>query len=399
MSVDTAVILAGGEGSRLRPLTKNRPKPLLPAANRPIIEYVLDSIIEVGITDVHLVVGYERERVQSHLGASYRNVDLTYHIQEKQLGSGHALLQARGAIDEPFLVVNGDQLSEPSIAADVIDAYETKHPDAAIGAIESDTASEYGVLEITDGVVTSLVERPGTDHAGLLNTGIYVFPPAVFDVLAEIPRLDGTLPLPAAVSELIDRTGTTVAGVLTDGFWTDATYPWDLLTVADQVFRMEWIDMPEHEPHVWVADSATIHPSAELQAPAVVGPDSEVGPGAVVGPTVALGGNSTVAANAVVTNAVIDDGSRVGPNTTAIDAVIGQDVTFGPGGTIVGGHHDVRIDDRVYSDRRLGAAVADRTTLGGAVSVRGGVLIGNAVEVADGVHVTQNLANGVEVQR
>ena len=294
-------------------------------------------------------------------------------------------------------MVNGDQLSEPSIVGDVITTYETEGTDAAIGAIESDKATQYGVVEISEGVVTGLVEQPGPDHSGLLNTGVYVFTSIVFDILADIPRVDGTLPLPAAVSELVDRNNTTVSGVLTEGFWTDATYPWDLLTVADQVFRMEWIDMPERKPRVWVADSATIHPSAELQAPAVVGPDSEVGPGAVIGPTVALGEHTSVAANAVVTNAVIDDGSRIGPNATAIDTVIGQDSTLGPGGTIGGGHHDVRIDDRVYSDRRLGAAIADRTNLGGAVSVRGGVLIGNAVKVADGVHVTQNLADRVEV--
>ena len=94
MSDRSAIVLAAGEGKRLRPLTKHRPKPMLPAATKPILEHVFDALIDAGVTDITVVVGYKRTRVQSHFGPTYRNVPLQYVTQRKQLGSGHALLAA-----------------------------------------------------------------------------------------------------------------------------------------------------------------------------------------------------------------------------------------------------------------------------------------------------------------
>ena len=397
MEVDTAVILAGGEGERLRPLTRNRPKPLLPAGNRPIIEYVLDSVIEAGISDIHVVVGYKHNRVQSHLGDTYSDVDLTYHIQEKQLGSGHALLQARDAVTDPFLVVNGDQITEPSIITDVLSAHDAAMA-ASMGVIESDKAAEYGTVSLTDGHVTDLTEHPETDAGGLLNAGVYVFTPEIFSVLADLPRPGGVLPIPAGVSALVADPETAVLGVETDGFWTDATYPWDLLTVAEQVFSMDWIDLPSQETDVWVADSATIHPAAELVPPVVVGVDSEIAAGAVIGPHVALGRNTTVDSNSVLTRTVLDTDCRVGANTTLIDTVFGQNVTVGSSSVVTGGRNDIQLNDRVYPDRELGCVIADRTTVGGGVTIGGGLLLGSDATIEDGVSLSRNVADGAEVR-
>ncbi|MFD1571302.1 sugar phosphate nucleotidyltransferase [Halorubrum laminariae] len=398
MAPQTAVVLAGGEGQRLRPLTRNRPKPMLPAANRPIIEYVLDAIIEAGVSDIHLVVGYKRQRVQSHLGPTYRNVKLTYHTQEKQLGSGHALLQARDEIDESFVVVNGDQIADPALITDVLDAHDSQVAAATLSVVDSEKAVQYGVVTVEGDHVTQLREQPRNEPTGLLNAGIYAFTPSIFEVLDTLPRPSGTLALTAAVSHLIEETEQPVRGVRGDGFWIDATFPWDLLAVAQQVYTMEWIDEPTIDPHVWVAESATVHPSATLEGPVVVGPDAEIGAGAVVGPAATIGGNATVGANAVLTNTLIDDGSRVGANSTVVDAVFGQDVVFGPNSVITGGDHDVTIDTQVYPDRELGAVIADRSRLGGGTTVCGGVLIGSGVRVHDGVRVETNVADEVELR-
>src|SRR6056297_1366141 len=137
MSVSTAVVLAAGEGTRLRPLTRNRPKPMLPAANRPIIEYVFDALVDAGIEELHVVVGYKRDRVQGHVGSTYRGVPVTYHTQEKQLGSAHAALQARDALDDDFLVVNGDQVIQGDLVTDVMAAHDTESA-VTLAVIESD---------------------------------------------------------------------------------------------------------------------------------------------------------------------------------------------------------------------------------------------------------------------
>jgi glucose-1-phosphate thymidylyltransferase len=115
MIPECGVVLAAGEGTRLRPLTHNRPKPMLPAANRPILEHVLETLVEAGVTELVLVVGYKRDRVQEHFGPTFQDIPIRYVVQEKQLGSGHALLQAREAVDEPMLVVNGDRVIEPEM--------------------------------------------------------------------------------------------------------------------------------------------------------------------------------------------------------------------------------------------------------------------------------------------
>ncbi|TKX72453.1 sugar phosphate nucleotidyltransferase [Halorubrum sp. GN11GM_10-3_MGM] len=398
MAPQTAVVLAGGEGQRLRPLTRNRPKPMLPAANRPIIEYVLDAIIEAGISDIHLVVGYKRQRVQSHFGPTYQNADLTYHTQEKQLGSGHALLQARDEIDEPFVAINGDQIADPALITDVLDAHDRNEPAATLSVVDSGKAAQYGVVTLEAGHVTHLREQPRDDSTGALNAGIYAFTPGIFEVLDTLPRPSGMLSLTAAISHLAEETEQTVQGVKSDGFWIDATFPWDLLAVARQVYTMEWINEPAVDSHVWVAESATVHPSATLKGPVVVGPDAEIGAGAVVGPAATIGGNATVGANAVLTNALIDDGSRVGANATVVDAIFGQDVVFGPNSVIAGGEHDVRIDTQVYPNHELGAVIADRSQLGGGTTVCGGVLIGSGVQVQDGERIETNVADGVELR-
>jgi glucose-1-phosphate thymidylyltransferase len=354
-------------------------------------------VIEAGISDIHVVVGYKHNRVQSHLGDTYSDVDLTYHIQEKQLGSGHALLQARDAVTDPFLVVNGDQITEPSIITDVLSAHDAAMA-ASMGVIESDKAAEYGTVSLTDGNVTDLTEHPETDAGGLLNAGVYVFTPEIFSVLADLPRPGGVLTIPAGVSALVADPETAVLGVETDGFWTDATYPWDLLTVAEQVFSMDWIDLPSQETNVWVADSATIHPAAELVPPVVVGVDSEIAAGAVIGPHVALGRNTTVGSNSVLTRTVLDTDCRVGANTTLIDTVFGQNVTVGSSSVVTGGRNDIQLNDRVYPDRELGCVIADRTTVGGGVTIGGGLLLGSDATIDDGVSLSRNVADGAEVR-
>ena len=108
-----AVVLAAGEGERLAPLTESRPKPMLPAANRPVLSYVFDALVEAEVDSIVAVIGYERDHIRDQFGNTYRNTPIEYVVQEKQLGSGHALLAARDAVDGPFLVLNGDQIVAP----------------------------------------------------------------------------------------------------------------------------------------------------------------------------------------------------------------------------------------------------------------------------------------------
>ncbi len=397
MSVQTAVVLAAGEGTRLRPLTRNRPKPMLPAANRPILEHVLDALVEAGVRHIVLVVGYRRERVQEHFGPTYRDVTLQYVVQRKQLGSGHALLEARGAVDGSVVVVNGDRLIEPSSVRDVAGAYEDGSAAAAMAVLEHPDVRQYGAVTLHDRDVAEIVEKPDTDEYRLINGGVYAFSPSIFGAIDETPREAGELALTETLARLLDSER--VRGVRTQGLWVDATYPWDLLAVADEVLARGRVAEPLRGEKVWISDEATVHADAAVRGPVVVGPDCEVGPGAVLGPTVSLGRNVTVGPNATVERSVVDTDARVEAGSTLRDAVLGGGVHLGAATTIPGGPADVRVGSTVFEEQRLGAVIADRTRVRGGVSFAPGTLVGPNVTVGPGAHVTGTVGEGAEVVR
>jgi glucose-1-phosphate thymidylyltransferase len=395
MPIETGVVLAAGEGTRLRPLTRNRPKPMLPAANRPILEYVCDALVEAGVERLVFVVGYKRDRVQDHFGPTYRNREVEYVVQEKQLGSGHALLQAHDAVEGPTIVVNGDRVVEASMVRAVADAYG-EGVDAALAVLEGFDARQYGAVRLDGDRVSALVEKPTADEYRLINGGIYAFGPDVFDALADTDRTGGELPLTDTVGRLVGEGH--VRGVSVEGLWADATYPWDLLALAREVLADDRVGGIQRHPGVWVAESARVE-AATLRPPVVVGPDCELGPGAVAGPDAALGRNVTVGANAVVESSVLDADTRIGPGSTVVDCVTGQTVDLGAGAVVPGGPADVTVEERVFRGERLGAVLADRVTADGGVRFAPGALVGPEAHLGTGVVVEGTVGAGAEVVR
>jgi glucose-1-phosphate thymidylyltransferase len=396
MDVTTGVVLAAGEGTRLRPLTHNRPKTMLPAADRPILEHVLDVLVEAGIERLCLVVGYQRERVQEHFGHAYREVPITYIHQEKQLGSGHALQQAADEVEGPVLVLNGDRVIDDAIVEDTLETFDGR---PTVAVLEHPTPSEYGAAAVDGDRLVELVEKPESGAYRLINAGVYAFDTGVFEAIERTPRRDGELQLPDVIGTLMDDGD--VLAARTDGLWVDATYPWDLLYLTRKLLAEGRVELPqrEGESYVWVADSARIHPEATLQGPVVVAPDAEIAAGAVLGPNVAVGRNATVGANATVEDALLDADTRVGPGATLVDCVAGQSVSVGAGTVVPGGPADVRVGTSVFETQRLGAVIADRASVGGGVTFAPGTLVGADATVGDGAHVSGWIENGVKVVR
>jgi len=395
MSISTAVVLAAGEGTRLRPLTHNRPKPMLPAANQPILQHVLDALVEAGMERIVVVVGYRGERVQDYFGPHYRDVPLEYITQEKQLGSGHALLQTHRAVDGPVLVVNGDQLVGAASISRVVQAFEDER--TVVGVVERPDASRYGVVELDGQQVSALIEKPDREDYRLINAGVYAFDESVFERIEETPLRDGELFLPDVIERQIDADS--VRAVRLDGLWADATYPWDLLDIATEILERGRTTQSKQRGGVWVDSEARIHDTAVLQPPVVVGPDCEVGPSTVVGPNVALAQNTTVGANVTLDRAVVDSDCRIGHGSTLVDAVLGQDVHLGVNVTVSGGPADVRVGNRIFEQQRLGAVLADRVRAAGNVAFEPGSLVGTEVRIGTGVTVGGHLSHGAEVVR
>ncbi|PSQ10340.1 nucleotidyl transferase [Halobacteriales archaeon QS_5_70_15] len=397
MDIETGVVLAAGEGTRLRPMTHNRPKPMLPAGNRPILEHVLDALVDAGVPELVLVVGYKRDRVQDHIGPTYRDVPVEYVVQGKQLGSGHALLQARGTVTGPMLVVNGDRIVDGGMIRDVAG---TSDGGTTLGVIRENNPGRYGSVEAADDRVVDLVENPDEPAFGFVNAGIYAFTDDVFDRLEATPRTDGVLPITDTIlREIESGSGEGVRAAEVEGLWADATYPWDLLYLTRRLLEEGRVDGTEQHPGVYVSPSARVHEAATLGSPVVVGEDCEVGAGAVVGPNVALGRNVTVGANATVVGSVLDTDTRVGVGSTLVETVTGENVDIGAGTVVSGGPGDVTLKDRVFRDRDLGAVFADRVRTGGRVAADPGTLVGPGAHLHTGVTASGRVGAGTEVTR
>ena len=396
-SPSSAVVLAAGEGIRLRPLTANRPKPMLPAGTQPILEYVLNALIDAGIDDIHLVVGYQANRVRSHFGPTYRDVPITYHTQANQLGSGHALLQARKGPDGAFLLVNGDQI----IDSRIVEAVSSSHSETAatLAVVEGADAADYGAIRLDGDHVTQLAEQPKTGDFRLFNAGVYAFSQQIFETLDTLSVDRGELPLTVAIQQLIADDDHAVGGVRTDHFWMDATHPWDLLTLTRELLTREWVDAPAVEKSTYVADSARVHPDATLVAPVVIDSDAVIEAGAVVGPYTAIGASTTIGASTVIRDAVVDTDTMIGSNTTANEVVVGQGCEIGANLTATGGPATVVVDEQVHSDVDLGGVIADRVEIGGGATLEPGALIGPGATIGHGVVVHGRVDGGSEVVR
>jgi UDP-N-acetylglucosamine diphosphorylase / glucose-1-phosphate thymidylyltransferase / UDP-N-acetylgalactosamine diphosphorylase / glucosamine-1-phosphate N-acetyltransferase / galactosamine-1-phosphate N-acetyltransferase len=393
MSEHSAIVLAAGEGTRLRPLTQNRPKPMLPAATKPILGHVFDQLIDAGISELFVVVGYRRDRVQSHFGSTFRNVPITYVTQEHQLGTGHAVLMAESKVSGTCLVINGDQIVDSRIITDALETHD-RSAAATIALLQRSNLESYGGALVDDGMVTQIAENPRDGRDYYLNAGIYVLEPTAFDAIRTAGPRVGEHLLLDGLSKLIDA-GETVRGAVSKGMWVDATYPWDLLDVSFELFDAGVVN---GDSEAVGYETTAVHDSAKLRGPVIIGQDCAIGPGAVVGPYVCLGENATVNSNAVVERSVVDADTTIGANATVIECVTGTGVEIGPGSTIPGGPGDVRIGDTVYEDESLGALLADRVVDHGGVAYVPGALVGPETEIQTGTTIRGTLAGGTEVR-
>jgi glucose-1-phosphate thymidylyltransferase len=368
---------------------------MLPAGTRPILEHVLNALIDAGVDDIHIVVGYQANRVRSHFGPTYRDVPITYHTQSNQLGSGHALLQARDGPNGSFLLVNGDQIIDHRI----VEAVSTAHTDAAtLAVVEGPEAVDYGAVHLDGETVTELIEQPASGEFRLFNAGVYAFSQRIFETLEALSVERGELPLTAAIQQLIDDDHA-VGGVRTDHFWMDATHPWDLLSLSRELLARGWVDAPAVDSDVFVHESAHVHPDATLVGPVVVDSDVVIEAGAVVGPYAAIGASATIGPGSVLRDVVVDTDTVIGPNTTAVEFVAGQGCEMGAALTASGGPADVVLDEQVYTDVDLGGVIADRVDVGGGATLEPGALIGPEATIGAGVVVRGHIDAGSEVVR
>ena len=224
-----AVVLAAGKGTRLRPLTDDKPKVLVEVNDTPLIQDVFDNLIDVGATELIVVVGYKAEQIIDRFGDAYRDVPITYTHQREQLGLAHAILQAEPHIDDDFMLMLGDNVFRGNLA-DVANRQQEERADAAflVEEVPYEEASRYGVLDTNEyGEVVEVVEKPDDPPSNLVMTGFYTFTPAIFHACHLVQPSDrGEYELPDAIDLLI-QSGRTIDAIRLDGWRIDVGYPED----------------------------------------------------------------------------------------------------------------------------------------------------------------------------
>jgi len=396
-----AVILAAGEGLRCRPLTLTRSKVMLPVANKPILEHAIHSLAENGITDIILVVGYEKERIMDYfedgvdLGVNIRYID-----QKAQLGTAHAIKQASKFIEpheDEFLVVNGDNIIEPRTISDLL---ARRSGDATILTFKMEQTTGYGVI-IADGRrVKQIVEKPRTDISHLVNTGIYIFTPKIFERIEQTPISDtGEYAITDTLQQMIDD-GQVVTMVPTQTRWLDAVHAWDLLkanSIALAQCEKLTVNGTVEEGTILrgcvvVGKNTTIRSGCYIVGPVMIGDNCEIGPNAVILPSTTIGNDVSIDPFTQIQNSIIMNDVRIGAHGYVSNSVIGSNNAIGPH-FITEEKEDLNIEMKgtLHHADKLGTIMGDDNMIEYRVLVKAGAMIAANCRVASGSIISQAL--------
>jgi glucose-1-phosphate thymidylyltransferase len=331
------LILAGGTGSRLRPITHTGPKQLVPVANKPVLEYAVEDLREAGITEIGVVLGNKgRDEIQEHLGdGSDLDVDITYIVQGNPLGLAHAAGCAKDFVgDDDFVMYLGDNILKQGIG-ELVESFQGGEYDAGIALQRVDNPHQFGIADVDDtGTVKRLIEKPDDPPSDLALIGIYVFSPAIFDAIERIePSWRGELEITDAIQILVEEG--TVDSHIVEGWWKDTGKPEDILeanrlVLEDRPGNREGTveDGAEVMGHVDLDESATIESGAVVRGPVSIAADVVIGEGTYLGPYTSVGSNSTVR-NAHIENSVVIGDSEITTEGKIVDSLIGRGATLG----------------------------------------------------------------------
>jgi mannose-1-phosphate guanylyltransferase len=323
-----ALILAGGEGTRLRPLTSTVPKPVVPLANRPHLAFMIDWLRRHGVDEVILSCGFMASGVRRVLGdGEGLGVRILYVEEPTPLGTGGALRFAGDLLGERFLMLNGDVLTDIDLTAQLAQ-HERTGARATLALIEVEDPSAYGLVILDDKLsVSEFLEKPSADEAGthLINAGAYVLEHSVLDEMA-----------PPGTNISIERdvfpalVGRGLYGWVADGYWLDIGTPerylqgtFDILegnVETDVGARLE-------DARRALVDGAAV--DGRVVAPALVGEESSIARGAIVGGRVVLGRGVSVGSGAHIERSVVLDGAEVGPGAHVSASIVGPGVQIG----------------------------------------------------------------------
>ena len=371
-----AVILAAGEGQRLRPFTLTRPKSMLTIADKPILQFAIESLVTAGIRNIICVVGYRKEQVYDYFGSGEKfGAEITYVTQASQLGTAHALAAVKDRADKEFLVLPGDNL----IKAETIAGFAHVKAHAMLVKRVADP-TRYGVVDVEECKLKGILEKPKETESNLVNTGIYAFSRDIFKFI------ENTLDIPDALNNMIAE-GLDINIAETTGTWLDIVYPWDVINLNNAILDTINVSLGGTieagvyvKGNVIIGEGTVIRSGSSIQGPAVIGSGCDIGPHVCIMPATSIGDNVVVSSFTEVKNSVIGDDVSIGTGSIISDSVIDNGCAIKGRFTAVGGQSEVMINNE-SPDIEVGVIMGKDCKVDNSVTVKPGSIIGNYCEI------------------
>ena len=361
-----AVVMAGGEGTRLRPLTSMRPKPMVPIVNQPVMEHIIGLIKHHGMTEVVATLAFMPQVIEDYFGDGDEwDIDISYAIEETPLGTAGSVKNAAEALTETFIVISGDALTDINLT-EVIEFHRSRKAAVTIALKRVPDPLEFGVV-ITDedGKIERFLEKPswGQVFSDTINTGIYVVDPLVLDYIPEGTPFDFS----SELFPLLMANGHDLYGCVVDGYWCDVGSLESYVDVHRDILdgkAMIFVPGARTKDDVYVGAGADIDPSAEVASKVVIGANTRVRAGAKLGPYTIIGDNCMVGYDAETEHAIVWDDCFIGAHSAVRGAVlcrgvdvrsaahIEQGVVIGDE-TMVGHGATIGTDVQVYPFKRI----------------------------------------------
>lgn len=325
-----AVVLVGGEGTRLRPLTETLPKPLLPLVDRPILSHLLDHLIVHGVREVIMSSPYLEETFHPFIEARGGEPAITWVTEREALGTGGAIVSVLPHLgDEAFLALNGDILTDLDLTA-MLAGHRERSAAATIALHHVEDARAFGLVAVDpDGRITEFREKPPDPTPGDINAGTYVLEPSALRAWPGGTRLS----IETEIFPTLIQGGAAVFGFPTDAYWLDLGTPEQYLRAHVDLLAGRLRGSPYRGP--WVGPGASLDPTARIEGSVVIGEGVSVGPRAELDDAVLMAG-AVVEEGAHVVRSIVGPGGIVGKDAILVDSVLGEGVRVPPGGKLEG---------------------------------------------------------------
>ncbi len=321
-----AVIMAGGEGTRLRPLTSNAPKPMMPIANRPMMEHIVELLKRHGFEEIVVTVAFQANAIRTYFGnGSEFGVRMVYATEETPLGTAGSVRNAMDELNEPFLVISGDVMTDIDLGA-IVEFHRERKAMATIGLKSMENPLEFGiVITREDGSIERFLEKPtwGQVFSDTINTGIYVLEPSIFDYI----EADKSVDFSSDVFPRMLDDGMAVFGYVAEGYWEDVgTLDAYIKAHQDVLDGQVTVDIGGFRmgDGIWLGEGSEIDPAASIDGPAIIGDYCRVEAGAHLGEYSVLGSNVRVGPDSFVERSVVHDNVYLGPGVRLRGAVVGR---------------------------------------------------------------------------